>query len=91
MATAATARLEARVSPEEKELLEEAARVKGLTITELLVTSAHDAAVRILREHTIIELGRKDQQTFVKAMLRPDEPNERLRTLAKRSGFRGRR
>jgi uncharacterized protein (DUF1778 family) len=91
MATAATARLEARVSPEEKELLEEAANVKGLTITELLVSSAHDAAVRILREHTIIELGRNDQLKFVKAMLRPEEPNERLRALAKRPGIRSRR
>ena len=91
MATGATARLEARVSPEEKKLLEEAARVKGLTITELLVSSAHDAAVRILREHAIIELGRSDQMKFVKAILTPDEPNARLRALAKRPGFRNRR
>jgi uncharacterized protein (DUF1778 family) len=83
-------RLEARVTAEEKELLQEAAAAKGLTLTAFVTSSAREAAIKVLREQHVIELGRKDQRAFAQAMLDPDAPNEHLRTLAKRPGFRHR-
>jgi uncharacterized protein (DUF1778 family) len=83
-------RLEARVTADEKELLQEAAAAKGLTLTAFVTSSAREAAIKVLREQHVIELGRKDQRAFAQAMLDPDAPNERLRTLAKRPGFRNR-
>ena len=83
-------RLDARITTEEKELFQEAADVKGLTLTAFVTSSAHEAALKVLKEQHVIELGRKDQQAFAQAMLEPEPPNERLRTLAKRPGFRRR-
>jgi uncharacterized protein (DUF1778 family) len=83
-------RLEARVTAEEKELLQEAAAARGLTLTAFVTSSAREAAMKVLREQHVIELGRKDQRAFADAMLNPEPPNERLRTVAKRPGFRSR-
>lgn len=85
---ALTERLEARVTREEKELLQEAAAAKGLTLTAFVTSSAREAAMKVLREQHVIELGRNDQRAFAQAMLNPDAPNERLRTVARRPAFR---
>jgi uncharacterized protein (DUF1778 family) len=83
-------RLEARVTAEEKKLLQEAAAAKGLTLSAFVTSSAREAALKVLREQHVIELGRRDQRAFVEAMLTPETPNERLRIVAKRAGFRSR-
>jgi uncharacterized protein (DUF1778 family) len=83
-------RLDARITAEEKELLQEAAAAKGLTLTAFVTSSAREAALKVLKEQHVIELGRRDQQAFAEAMLKPETPNERLRTLAKKSRFRSR-
>lgn len=83
-------RLEARVTAEDKELLQEAAAAKGLSLTAFLTSSAREAAVKVLREQRLIELGRRDQQAFADALLAPSAPNERLREIAKRPAFRSR-
>jgi len=84
-------RLDARVTTEEKELLQQAADTKGLSLTAFVTSSAYDAALKVLKERHVIELGRRDQQLFAEAMLNPAEPNARLRAIAKKSGFRTKR
>jgi uncharacterized protein (DUF1778 family) len=91
LAQKAADRLEARITREEKDLLEEAANAKGLTLSAFVTSSAHDAALKTLKERHVIELGRKDQQVFAEAMLSPEAPNERLLALAKRPRFRSKR
>ena len=86
MATAQ--RLEARITREEKKLLQEAATAKGLSLTAFVTSAAHEAAVRTLQERHVIELGRRDQDMFVQALLNPEPPNKRLRAAARRHGFR---
>ena len=83
-------RLEARVTAEDKELLQEAAAAKGLTLTAFITSSARETAIKVLREQHVIELGRKDQRAFAEAMLDPAPPNERLRAAARRPRFRSR-
>lgn len=39
-------------------------RPRGLTLTVFLIWSAREAAMKVLRERRVIELGRKDQRAF---------------------------
>lgn len=80
--TARSARLEARVSAHQKRLLQQAAALSGRTLSEFVVTSAQEAAQRVIDEHEIIRLSRADQVAFVRAVLEPAAPNEHLQRAA---------
>lgn len=71
------------MSAAQKSLLQHAAALSGRTLSEFVVTSAQDAARRVIAEHESIRLSREEQQTFVQALLQPPEPNERLKRAAK--------
>lgn len=72
-------RLEARISSEQKRLFKEAATLRGVTLTDFVVSSVHEAAVRTLEARDVIELSQKDQRAFVDAVTRPPAPNSALR------------
>jgi len=76
------ARLEARLSVEQKAVLQQAALLSGRTLSEFVVASAQEAAARVIREHEAIRLNRAEQIAFVTALLDPPAPNERLRQAA---------
>jgi uncharacterized protein (DUF1778 family) len=78
------ARLEARVPRETKELWARAAAIQGRKVTEFVVSSAVEAAQRVLRENELSNLTRLDRIAFVEALLNPPIPNERLRKAAVR-------
>jgi uncharacterized protein (DUF1778 family) len=77
-------RLEARISREQKRLFQRAAELQGRTLTDFVVSSAHEAAVRTIGEMQIIRLSADDSRAFAQALLNPREPNERLRAAARR-------
>jgi uncharacterized protein (DUF1778 family) len=79
-------RLEARISSEQKRLFKEAASLRGVTLTDFVVSSVHDAAVRTLEARHVIELTRRDQEAFVEALLTPPAPNAELRRAWARHG-----
>ena len=85
------ARLEARISVEQKALLQQAAALSGRTLSEFVVVSAQEAANRVIQDHETIRLSRTEQIAFVTALLNPSPPNERLRQAAaayrKQMGF----
>ena len=72
-------RLEARISKKQKRLFKEAATLRGVTLTDFVVSSVHEAAVRTLEARHVIELSRNDQRAFVEALNRPPTPNSVLR------------
>lgn len=78
------ARLEARVPQETKAVLERAAALQGRKMTDFVVSSALEAAHRVLRESELSNLTQRDRITFVEALLNPPAPNERLRKAAAR-------
>ena len=80
--TTRRARLEVRVSVAQKGLLQRAVALSGCTLSELVVTSAHDAVRRVIAEHQSIRLSREEQWAFVEALLQPPEPNARLKRAA---------
>ena len=83
-------RLEARISPAQKELLARAAALEGRTVTDFVVSHACEAAAETIHEHEALTLTRRDQQAFVRALLEPAEPTEALRrALAKHRDLLG--
>ncbi len=76
------ARLEARVSSDQKSLFQRAAALSGRTLSEFVIDSAQEAANRVVQEHELIRLSRQEQMAFVSALLEPPEPGARLRRAA---------
>lgn len=77
-------RLEARVTTEQKTLIEHAAALQGRTVTDFVLTSVQDAARRAIEEHRQLELSVRDSQAFVDALLNPKPVNHRLRDTVRR-------
>lgn len=73
------ARLEARVSSDQKSLFQRAAALSGRTLSEFVIDSTQEAANRIVQEHELIRLSREEQMAFVSTLLDPPQPGERLR------------
>lgn len=82
-------RLEARVTAEQKSLVERAAALQGRTVTDFVVTSVQDAARRAIEEHHQLALSVRDSETFVHALLNPEPVNDRLRDTVRRYRERG--
>ncbi len=74
----ATARLEARTTPETLALLKRAAEIEGRSLTDFVVAAAERAAHRALEKESVIRLS-KESSIFVAEMLLQDaEPHEGL-------------
>ncbi len=80
---ARTARLEARVTDEQKAILQRAAALTGRSLSDFVVASAQDAAMRAIHDHELIRLTAEERTEFVKAMLNPPAPSDRLKKAAK--------
>ena len=76
-------RLEARLTAEQKELLQRAASLEGMTLTDFVIRSAREQARRVIEGHSLIRLSLEDSQAFVSSLLNPPEPNARMVAAAK--------
>jgi uncharacterized protein (DUF1778 family) len=77
-------RLEARITAEQKALIERAAALQGRTVTDFVLTSVQDAARRAIEDHDQLELSVRGSETFVKELLSPAPVNDRLRETVRR-------
>lgn len=75
-------RFEARISREQKELLREAAELRGQTLTDFVMSMAQEGAQRTIEMARLIQLSARDQERFVDALLNPPEPNDALKSAA---------
>ncbi|MEM7127143.1 MAG: DUF1778 domain-containing protein [Chloroflexota bacterium] len=67
-------RIATRVTGEHKSLFERAAALKGLSLTDFMISSAYEAAIKVLKESQIVlELGPEDSRAFVKSLLSPED------------------
>jgi uncharacterized protein (DUF1778 family) len=73
-------RIELRVAPSAKLLIQRAMEVSGLTAGDL----AYEGARRVLAEHERMVLTGADRDAFLAAVLEPPEPTERLVAALKR-------
>jgi uncharacterized protein (DUF1778 family) len=79
-----TERLDARVTKDEKRVIETAADLRGLTVTDLMRTVLTDAAARIIRESEVLVLSERSRTAFVDALMNPPKPSARMLAAAKR-------
>ncbi len=67
-------RLELRIAPSAKALIQRASAVSGLTAGDL----AYEGARRVLDEHERMVLAGADRDAFLDAVRSPPQPTERL-------------
>ena len=74
-----TTRLEARISPDALTMVKRAAEIQGRSLSDFVVSAAHDAAQRTIEESQIIRLSMEDQRALAESILNPPEPTPALR------------
>jgi uncharacterized protein (DUF1778 family) len=76
-------RLEARISADKKIILKSAADLSGRTLTDFVINSAYEAAIRVIQEYQQLHLSVKDRETFVRILLNAPAPSDKLSKAAK--------
>ena len=74
-----TERLEARVSPEFKNMVERAAHLSGHHLSSFMLFALESTARRTVVERQEAVLSSDETKAFVKALLSPPKPNKHLR------------
>src|SRR5256885_12604043 len=77
-------RLDARVTREEKEMIETAASLSGTSASDFIRMATRQAALNTIREHEVLTLNEEAKRVFVEALLNPPEPNARAMAAAQR-------
>src|ERR1700742_89623 len=77
-------RLEARITVEQKSLVERAAALQGRTVTDFVLTSVQDAARRAIEEHDRLALSVRDSAASAEARLSPNPVTPPLRETVRR-------
>ncbi len=75
-----SARIETRVSQEQKELIERAAAVSGRTVSDFVLAHVEVAAKKVIEEHEKLYLDQTQSRILVDALLSPKKPNKKLKT-----------
>ena len=76
---ARTERVQMRVDPAAKRLLERAAVLSNTTVSAFVANHALEAAGRLLRERERLVVSERDWELFLDALASPPEPNAALR------------
>jgi uncharacterized protein (DUF1778 family) len=79
MTSAATARLEARISTDLHAMLKRASELQGRTMTDFVVAAVQDAAQNAITQAEVIRLSLADQECFAQAMLSPPKATPALK------------
>jgi len=83
MKNSATARFDARIPLEQKELFEYAASMGGFrSLTDFMISAAQHHAITIIENQKIILKAKEDQELFFNAIANPGEPNKLLKELS---------
>ena len=77
-------RLEARVTREQKRMIERAAELRGTSVTEFVVLSAQQAATKTIKDFETLRLRGEAREVFVNALLNPPAPNAAAKAAARR-------
>jgi uncharacterized protein (DUF1778 family) len=77
-------RLQIRVGPDEKRLLERAAEASHVSVSAFVLQSAAAQAAEVLAERRLIELGPDAAAAFSEALDAPASVNRRLATALQR-------
>jgi uncharacterized protein (DUF1778 family) len=86
MATTQTARLDIRLEPDRKQLIEQAANLMGQSVSAFTVSCAVRQAGEIVERFGILSLSDRDRDKFLAALDNPPRPNARLKKAFKAHG-----
>jgi uncharacterized protein (DUF1778 family) len=81
---AKTSRFEARMSADVKALLQQAADLRGETLTDFVLAASREKAAETLQEAQLVRLAAEDQKRFAGGLLNPPQPSRRLHNAAER-------
>ena len=81
-----TERLELRVAPSVRKVIEQASAISGLAAGDL----ALEGARQVLKEHERMRLSGADRELFLAAVARPPRPKQRLIAALRAHGKLGR-
>lgn len=79
-----TSRIEARVSAERKSLLQQAADIRGESLSDFVLAASQEKAAMVIQEAQQLRLSAEAQHRFVRALLKPAVPSRRLVAAAER-------
>jgi uncharacterized protein (DUF1778 family) len=85
---AKTDRLEMRLAPAHKALLERAAAAQGLPLSAFAVSTLLERAREVLDRQHMTNLSRRDMEAFVRLLEADERPAPALRAAARRLGDR---
>jgi uncharacterized protein (DUF1778 family) len=77
-------RLDARVTREEKDVIETAANLRGTSSSDFVRMATKEAALNTIREYELLTLNEQSKRVFVEALLNPPKPNEKAVAAARR-------
>lgn len=78
-----TDRLEVHISYKQKKQFQQAANLLGRTLTDFVISSLQETALRVVQEQKITKLTSNDSQIFIQTLLSPPLPNKHLRNAVK--------
>ena len=77
------ARLNFRLPNEVKEVIERAAAISGLTVTDFAINALVNSANEVLERHQTRTLSDRDRDVFLALLDSDQEPNEALKSAAR--------
>lgn len=77
-------RLEARVTRDQKRIIERAARLRGTSVTDFVVVSAQQAATDTIKDLEMMSLHGEAREAFINALRNPPVPNAAANKAAER-------
>lgn len=80
--TGKSQRIYVRVTPRQKSLIQKAAELKGLSISDYVLTIAERKAEEDIARVQIIELTTSDSAKLADLLLNPPEPSDNLKNAA---------
>lgn len=80
MATERMARLDLRLSREQKDFFERVQEIGGFrSLTDFVISAVSEKAEAIMEKHKTLLASENDRKIFFEALLNPPAPNERLK------------
>src|SRR3954453_805257 len=76
-------RLNFRLEPQKKRLIEQAAALKGLSVTDFAVMTLFREAQEVLKEEQMLVLSDRDRDAFLAALDNPPPPNQKALSAAR--------
>jgi len=72
-------RIDLRLRADQKELIERAAHLRGLSVSDFVMQNADEAAIKTIEQNTRLVLSGKDAVAFIEMLENPPAPSARLK------------